>query len=581
MNMNLFGPETKSKAKNTDIFGYETSKSKKEKYEAEKEIFGYSATEEFDKKKAEPKKKAAFKSFVKPDKEKLEPIYADHAIENEDYSVFAFGENINLYLWKNNYWNQVKKIDGESLAMKWLRGYNKSEATSYLAKTCHATALQTLHSEDRILPKRPTSIIISMQDTWLEAHEDGRIYKFPPNKSYGVTYQIKGTIGSNNPKTYTDDFGNEYVKNMVEIVVDDFGTTNGEVYVPRAVPEESLTRQFLENSVPKAEDQRLLAQYTGSTLIPDTRYQTALVVEGPALNGKSAFADTVAGMHEKVATVDLEDLRGFGKAELVDASLVVVPETPKRSINEQELKKLITGDKVQINIKNKDMFTYEPIAKWIICCNSFPTITDESNGVWRRLIMMKFEHVISADKIIKNIAKRIIAEEMNVFVDWALTGLADLLKTGDFSIPDSVKANKEAEKKNSKNPLVFIDDLYVEISEECKMKKDEFYNKYKIHCDEKSWNAFGEVQFWKIVKQKFPNLETIQKREISGRKLYCNLYFDMSQATDDSDIDRKTVDMQLEEEIEILDRSLSRRTLSVNEYAAQLKKAYERHAKEK
>lgn len=581
--MNFFGIEkTKEKKSNkTDIFGFENNGSKQEKYDAEMDIFGDSLTEKSDK-KANSKKtnwKTAFKSNVKHEKEKLEPIYADSALANEDYSVCAFGENINLYVWKTGYWNQINKINGESLAMKWLRDYNKSEATAYLARTCHLTALQTLHSEDRILPVRPTSIIIPMKDTWLEVSENGTIFKIQPNKNLGVTYQINGTLGSNNPTNTADDYGNELIFQN-GCMVDDFGN-EFEIYVPKAVPKKSLTAHFLNNSVPKAEDQRLLAQYTGSTLIPDTRYQSAAVIEGPGLNGKSEYANITSGMHQKVASVDLDDLRGFGKAELVDASLVVVPETPKRSINEQELKKLISGDKVVINVKNKDMFTYEPIAKWIICCNSFPKIEDESNGVWRRLIMMRFDNVITPDKIIKNLSKRIIAEEMNVFVDWALAGLVDLLKSGDFSIPESVKQNKEAEKKNSKNPLVYIDDMYVEMSEECNIRKDDFYNKYKLYCEEKSWNAFGEVQFWKIVKQRFPNLQTLQKRELSGRKLYCNLFFDMSQATDDSDIERKTLDMKLEEEIEILDRSLSRKTISINEYAIMLKKAYEKHAKEK
>ncbi|WP_374553341.1 DNA primase family protein [Aquitalea pelogenes] len=583
--MNMFGTEkTKnSRAEKEDVFGFKPSAYQKEKYEAEKEIFGDSQLEQVDKAKAEQKKSKGkslgFKSYVKPEKVKLEPVYADYILSDENYMVCAFGENINLYEWKQSYWSKINQKSGIGRAMKWLRENEKNEATDMLAQKCFATALTTLLSEDRFLPPKPKTIIIPMEDAWLEVHEDGVTFIVEPNKAIGVTYQIKGKVLNSKESVVTDDFGNVVEGAKQEPCTDDFGNKN--IYIPKSVPEKSLFAHFLNNSVPKAEDQRLLAQYTGSTLIPDARMQTALVIEGPGKNGKSEYANMVAGMHEKVASLDLDDLTGFGKAELVDASLVIVPETPKRSINEQELKKIISGDKIVINQKHKDVFTYEPTAKMIINCNSFPKIDDESNGVWRRLIMMKFDNVIADDQIIKNLSKRIVDEEMHILVDWAINGLVDLLKQGDFSIPESVKANKEAEKKNSKNVLVFIEDMYVELSEECKMKKDDMYAKYKVYCEEKSWNAFGEVQFWKIMKQKFPNLQTIQKREISGRKLYCNLFFDLSQATDDPEIDEMHVELELEREIAILDKSLARKTISVNEYASMLKKAFEKYAKAK
>lgn len=523
------------------------------------------------------KKDYSFNSSAKAEKLNLEPIYADYMLDNENYSVYSFGENINLYEWSKSYWKQINKNDGEGLAMQWIRSYDHNEATDYRSRTCFSTALKTLHAEKRKLPARPKSIIIPMEDAWLEVHEDGVIFIVEPNKEVGVTYQIKGKVLSEQKATITDDFGSSIEGAKQESPTDDFGNKN--IYIPKPVPKNSLFAHFLKNSVPKHEDQRLLAQYTGSTLIPDTRMQTALVIEGPGLNGKSEYANMTSGMHEKVASLDLDDLKGFGKSELVDASLVIVPETPKRSINEQELKKIISGDKIVINQKHKDVFTYEPTAKMIICCNSFPSIQDESNGVWRRLIMMRFDTVISENNIIKNLSKRIINEEMHILVDWALSGLVDLLKNGDFSIPEHVQANKEAEKKNSKNALIFAEDMYLEVSEECKTKKDDIYNKYKIYCDEKGWNAFGEVQFWKIINQKFPTLQTINKRELGGRKRYCNLFFDLSQAVDDPDIDEKTHQMKLEDEIAILDRSLARRTISVNEYANMLKKAYEIYAK--
>jgi putative DNA primase/helicase len=335
----------------------------------------------------------------------------------------------------------------------------------------------------------------------------------------------------------------------------------------------------LDLSVPNKEDQRLLAQFFGSTLIPDNRYQRALVLEGPGSNGKSVVAEVCGAMHKKTATINLDDLTGFSKHELLTASMVIVPETPKRNINEQELKKIISGDKIVIAQKHKDQFSHNPKAKILIACNSFPKIEDESNGLWRRLMLMKFNQVIDKGQEVRNLEKLIIEKEMNIVIDWALAGLQDLLKSGDFVIPSHIEENKELEKKNSKNPLEFLDDMYVEMSDEFTLAKDTLYNKYKIYCQDKGLSIFGEVQFWKIVKQKFPKFEVIQKRESAGRKRYCNLFFDFSQADEDPAIEELTNKMSLEQELEMIERSFASKTISINEYANGIKRAYEKHSK--
>ena len=44
---------------------------------------------------------------------------------------------------------------------------------------------------------------------------------------------------------------------------------------------------------------------------------------------------------------------------------------------------------------------------------------------------------------------------------------------------------------------------------------------------------FGDVQFWKRINQKFPDLVVTQKREAQGRKYYVNLFFDYTLGKDD------------------------------------------------
>jgi len=486
----------------------------------------------------ESKKKSSNKGSYspKPEKEYLEPIFAQAMAERDDIAVAEQNENITFYKWVDSHWSSMTNQAAKAFALEWLDENYPDRATGYLANSCYQTAALKLLNK-KPLPPKPTTIIIPFADKWLYVSEAGRIICGEPDRNIGITYQINASIGDSDSKQYrTDDFGNRIEVFKPEFNTDDFGDSNKTEYFPGDLAANSLFSNYLAMSVPNEQDQKLLQQFFGSTLIPDTRYQTSLVMEGPAKNGKGVAIEVAAGMHQKTATVTLEKIDGFGKSELIDASLVVVPETPTKGFNEQEFKKLISGDRVVIDTKGKSQFTYKPFAKWLIACNRFPKIEDESMGVWRRVMIMKFNTVIKGEDTVHNLGEKIVAKEMKQVVDWSLKGLQSLLAKGEngyFDIPEHIKENTIKEKANSNNVIVFAEDLYVSIGTEFKLKKEDFYNKYLDYCEEKHCMPFGDVQFWKRMNQIFPTLEQKQKREMTGRKFYVNLFFDSSKATDD------------------------------------------------
>ncbi|MES4787339.1 MAG: hypothetical protein C4294_17780 [Nitrospiraceae bacterium] len=304
-----------------------------------------------------------------------------------------------------------------------------------------------------------------------------------------------------------------------------------EFFTPKELDKESLFAKFLNTALPNIDDQNILQEYVGYTLMPDTRYQKAMVFEGNGGNGKGATTEIISALHQNVCSIKLDRIGGFGLSQIPDASLVVVNETPKKGINEEMLKQLISGDQVVVEIKNKNQFTFRPFAKWIISCNQFPKIGDESEGVWRRIILLKFNNTFTGTAKINDIHKKIISSEMLNVLEWALIGLQRLLArgdNGDFKIPDHIKAYSETEKANSNNVIGFIDDSYLAVSKNPDVKKDDIYNIYLKYCENKFINPYGSVQFWKRINLSFPNLNSVQKREKDGKKYYTNLFFDYS-----------------------------------------------------
>lgn len=443
------------------------------------------------------------------EKETVEPIYAVTMKCNENVCVAEQNEDVIFYKWVGNHWKALTKKRAEADALAWLEKEYPTRATSKLASSCASTAATSLLNS-RSIPPKDKRIIVPCLNRWLVVDEKGTIANIAPDRKVGITHQINAWIG-----------------------------TEDQEYKPGHLPDNTLFYKLLNSSVPDAEDQALLQEWVGSTLLPDTRYQKALVMEGPGSNGKGVVTEVVSALHENVAAVNLEKIDGFGLSELPNASLVVVSETPKKGINEESLKQLIAGDRVVIDIKQRSQFTCKPFAKWLISCNAFPKISDESDGVWRRLIIMKFMNKFAGKDKDTKLAEKIIANEMLYVLDWALIGLQRLLErgeNGDFELPDHIKMNTEVEKINSNNVAAFVDDMYVSYSGKPTIRKDAIFEKYIEYCESRSLIPFGDVQFWKRITQRFPEMEAIQKRELDGKKRYVNLNFDLSLATEDDTV---------------------------------------------
>lgn len=433
-------------------------------------------------------------------KDSLAPIYSKHISLNENISVSLKGDNLCFYEWLGNTWKAKSTKEGRADALEWIEKVSYREATATNAISCYESSMLSLLTK-RKLPEAPKAIIIPLKDRWLEVSEDGEIKNIAPNKKYGITHLINANVGSTE-----------------------------EIFIPKELAEDSLFFKFLNSCLPDKEEQSVLQEYIGYTFLRDTRYQKALVLEGGGGNGKGAMTEIITALHKNVASIRLDKIGNFGLAQLPDASLVVVNEVPKQGIDEEMFKQLIAGDNVVIEKKGQDQFTDKPFAKWIISCNAFPKITDESKGVWRRIILIKFNQNFeeSKEKDVM-VATNIIENEMFNVVQWALIGLKRLLGRGHnagFVIPQSMKNNIIDEQANSNNVLPFIEENYLFACLEYLSSKEEIYLRYRLHCQENGINPYGVVQFWKRINQKFPNIKTSYKPVGNQKKGFVNLVFD-------------------------------------------------------
>lgn len=265
---------------------------------------------------------------------------------------------------------------------------------------------------------------------------------------------------------------------------------------------------FLAEVLPGEASRELLAEWFGYCLLPTQRYQRILLMQGAGANGKSVVgavlralvgpancaAQDVGSLHERFA---LWPLAG----KLVNFSAEFGHIDPR---GEDALKKISGGDPVTVEAKNKDSFEAPLYARFVISSNNPPRITDRSEGLWRRLLILPFpvtippERQTPFDKLVAELCRNL----PGVF-NWALTGLARLRERGHFT-DNAATAAAKALYRIASNPARAWCEEWLTLAPDGWVAIDAAYDSYLSYLKDNGHrrplakNRFGEeVASWR------------------------------------------------------------------------------------
>jgi putative DNA primase/helicase len=407
------------------------------------------------------------------DDESAEIVYAEQIAKS---ATIAAEEGV-LYCWTGDHWQAQEDVKNLRHALKWLSQFDRKRANKAAAKSCIETAM--LYAQE--LRPKPHRAIIPLHGVWLVLDDDYQLIATEPDREFGVCHTINATI-----------------------------PTKSGAHMPQAVPVNSLFGKYLQTSLPNVKVRELVQEYVGYTLTGSTEFQTAQFWVGSGSNGKSVLLNVVRALHAKPVAMELDKLDGFARAAIVGASLIACDETPKGKINQQTLKKLISGGVVDVTPKYSQPFSYQPLAKWIICSNHIPALNDHSDGWWRRLHIIEWNVQVKGKNIIPNLDQRIIYDELHIVLDWALEGLQRLYKRGYFEIPEAVQLAKQEAMAESNSVHDWANVYGVAMPDESTpfIDKGYLYSTYVKYCDTNGYMACNLSQFFKRLKIIFPSMRT-------------------------------------------------------------------------
>jgi putative DNA primase/helicase len=226
----------------------------------------------------------------------------------------------------------------------------------------------------------------------------------------------------------------------------------GVIYDPEATC--PLFDQFLLNVQPDADVRRLLCKLVGIWLTGSSNLQKLIFFYGLGANGKTTFIELMAWMlgeySNRIATEMLMQHQRSPQGpspDIVDLNgrrLIYCNEVEEgRRLADAKVKEMTGGDTLSGRSPYaKKAVTFQPSHKLVMVGNHMPEVRDNSDGMWRRMLLIHFSQTIPSNAQDPDLLDKLKSEGPGI-LNWALSGLRDYQKNG-LCIPASISAATDA-----------------------------------------------------------------------------------------------------------------------------------------
>lgn len=252
-----------------------------------------------------------------------------------------------------------------------------------------------------------------------------------------------------------------------------------------------LWRRVLRETIAYDSDNpRLLRQWYGYCMVPDTRHQKMMFMRGPSGAGKSVMINILRELVGEGQSVEFS-FEGLTQSFTLSSWVgkLIATQGDARNINNADamrglelLLKITGNDPVTINRKFKDpLESHKLFARITMGANEFLNLTDHSGAMTRRLLNLEFKRSFTENGGEDQDLELKLRDEIPGIAVWALSGLAQLREQGHFTIPQTSKEAR-AEWRVSTSPMAAFIEECCEIESGAEIKKDEFYG---------AWNGWA------------------------------------------------------------------------------------------
>lgn len=245
--------------------------------------------------------------------------------------------------------------------------------------------------------------------------------------------------------------------------------------------------RYLERVLPDESARAVLAEYVGNAFAPSLNLQKVLVLKGEGSNGKSVFCDIVTALlgRDNVTCYTMASLtkREDYRARLANALLNYSSEGSLK-LDAEAFKTLAAGESIEARQLYGRPFIMEHYARLMFNCNVLPREVEQSEGFFRRFLIVPFNVKITDTEKDPQLAAKITATELPGVFNWILEGLRRLLKARRFTDCEAARLELEEYRRESSSVLSFLEDCGITpaTNEQEKVTLQHLYGCYGAYC---------------------------------------------------------------------------------------------------
>ena len=266
--------------------------------------------------------------------------------------------------------------------------------------------------------------------------------------------------------------------------------------------------EWLNDVLPKIDDQTLLLQLMGYSMLQEAKYGKIVVLYGPTHTGKSTCLEVLRhflGVENVTAVslhaLDNEDMR-FSRARLLGKLANVSADLSSRHLSGDSLiKQIASGDAMEGERKGVDSFTFTPFATLWNSSNQLPVSRDRTDAWYERLVILPFtrQHKgSSADRAL--IPKLTQPNELSGILNKAVEALKVLEQEKQFRTTESTDEMLEEYRTENDQVSRFLSEHCVHTSQG-EILEDTLYQGYVTWAeDEGIKNSLPKTKFRDGVK---------------------------------------------------------------------------------
>ena len=264
--------------------------------------------------------------------------------------------------------------------------------------------------------------------------------------------------------------------------------------------------KFLSEVLPDEQTRMVVQEFFGYILSKNLKLEKMLVLLGSGSNGKSVLMEILSALlgSINVSNVQLSDFDKDQNRAMLHNKLANISYESGHKLNHAIIKTAISGEPLSAKIVYEKTFSMHNYGKLIVSFNKLPR-PEDTFAFMRRLIIIPFNVTISEQNADKQLAKKIIADELPGILNWALAGLARLTQNMVFT--DSKECDKVLDdyRKECNSVEMFMDMCLAPLTDTT-TRGSEIYNRYKDFCYDEQvprYKIEGKQKFYAAIGKRF------------------------------------------------------------------------------